>query len=132
MNTKELDKEDLELLSSKGWTIAGNLLKMEHEDGSVITGEAVKTMISYILEEELHVQTQMDNVRELDDNEEKLSQCKDIAEEIANQFTYEMSLLEDLIQDVINESSREELDNMGYYNVADVTCDINVKPSYKW
>jgi hypothetical protein len=63
---------------------------------------------------------------------ERLEALNEIAEDLANEFTYRMRKLEDAIQDALDEVSNEAKEEKGYYHIEDITQDINVKSSSDW
>jgi|VirMetMinimDraft_7_1064189.scaffolds.fasta_scaffold23292_2 hypothetical protein len=65
-------------------------------------------------------------------NENLLDFLNTQASDVANQFSYDMGLLESAIHDALDEVSEESRNELGYHNVSDVTQDIHVKPSYDW
>lgn len=60
---------------------------------------------------------------------ERLEELRDIAEEIANDFTYAMSFLEPEIEDALYNTGDKIKDELGYHDVSDVTQDICVTNS---
>lgn len=60
---------------------------------------------------------------------EKLEQLNIIASDIANQFTFDMSVLEATIEDVLDDLTDDERDEAAYSSIEDVTQDINVTRS---
>lgn len=71
---------------------------------------------------------QLSNTTILDGNE-KLEQLNMIASDLANQYTFDMSILEETIEDVIDDLTDDERDVAEYSSVEDVTQDINVTRS---
>jgi hypothetical protein len=70
--------------------------------------------------------------KSIKDKEERLEELRCIAEDLANDFTYGMSYLEDEISFVLERTSQKIKDELGYHDVGDVTNDINVTNSYDW
>ena len=70
--------------------------------------------------------------KSLKDKEECLIALRDLAEDIANDFTYAMAYLEDEIQFVLDRRPEKIKRETGYYDVSDVTQDICVNSSSSW
>lgn len=70
--------------------------------------------------------------KSLKDKEERLIALRDLAEDIANDFTYAMAYLEDEIQFVLDRTPEKIKRETGYYDVSDVTRDICVNSSSSW
>ncbi len=66
---------------------------------------------------------------EQEDDVEKLHALNTIAEDIANEFTYNMHLLETTIEETLWNVSDEAKEETGYHSVADITQDISVTRS---
>lgn len=64
------------------------------------------------------------STKSIKDKVERLLSLKDIVEEIENQFTYEMSLLESEIEFVLDRTPQKYKEELGYFEVSDVTQDI--------
>lgn len=70
--------------------------------------------------------------KSIKDKSERLNALRDLAEDIANQFTYDMSWIEDEIDFVLERTPQKIKDELGYYSVCDITQDINVTSSSDW
>ena len=66
---------------------------------------------------------------EQEDDVEKLYALNTLAEDIANEFTYNMHLLETAIEETLWNVSDEAKEETGYHSVADITQDISVTRS---
>ena len=75
------------------------------------------------------LQSRIQESRAITDEAEKLDELRFIAEEIANQFTYDMQILEEEIENVLDETSEKVKSETGYWSVEDITQDINVTRS---
>ncbi len=63
------------------------------------------------------------------DDYDKLQGLNTIAEDLANEFTYHMSLLEKAIEETLWKVSDEAKEQTGYHSVEDVTQNISVTRS---
>jgi len=70
--------------------------------------------------------------KSIKDKGERLEELRYIAEQLANQFTYDMGFLEDEIDFVLERTPRKIKEETGYWSVADVTQDISVTSSSDW
>ena len=66
---------------------------------------------------------------EEEDDADKLHALNSLAEDIANEFTYNMHLLETAIEETLWDVSDEAKEETGYYSVEDVTQKISVTRS---
>ncbi len=79
------------------------------------------------LEEVLQV---IKETKSIKDKSDRLMELNSLAQDIANHFTESMSYLESEIQFVLDRTPRRIKDELGYYDVCDVTQDIIVTPSW--
>jgi len=70
--------------------------------------------------------------KSIKDKSERLEELRLIAEDIANQFTYDMFYLEDEIDFVLKRTPRKIKEETGYWSACDVTQDISVVRSSDW
>ena len=70
--------------------------------------------------------------KSIKDKSERLSELRDIAEDIANHFTESMSILELEIDFVLERTPQKIKDELGYNDVMDVTRDIDVRSSWEY
>lgn len=70
--------------------------------------------------------------KSIKDKFERLEELNDLAEEIANDFTECMSILEYEIEFVLDRTPQYVKDELGYNSVEDVTRDINVRGSWEY
>lgn len=63
---------------------------------------------------------------------ERLEHLNYIASDLANDFTYNMSVLEDEIQEALDNTGERIKNQLGYHSIEDVTQDINVTPSFQY
>lgn len=70
--------------------------------------------------------------KSIKDKSERLSELRDIAEDVANHFTESMSILELEIDFVLERTPQKIKDELGYNDVMDVTRDINVRSSWDY
>jgi hypothetical protein len=63
---------------------------------------------------------------------ERLTELRDVAEEIANHFTESMSILEVEIEFVLDRTPQRVKDELGYNDIYDVTRDINPRSSWDY
>ena len=63
---------------------------------------------------------------------ERLQELNWLAEEVANEFTWQMSYIEAACDEAMDECSDEAKEYHGWHDVADITQAINVTPSYGW
>ena len=68
----------------------------------------------------------------IEDYEEKLCELNALCETLANQFTYEMSFVEQAIEQALDEAPEEVLDELGWHSIEDVTQNINVRCSFEY
>ena len=68
----------------------------------------------------------------INDYSEKLYELNALCETIANQFTYEMSFIEQAIEQALEEATEEVLDELGWHSIEDVTQNINVRCSSEY
>lgn len=66
---------------------------------------------------------------EQEDDADKLDALNSLAEDIANEFTYNMHLLETAIEETLWNVSDEAKEQTGYHSVEDVTQNISVTRS---
>lgn len=66
---------------------------------------------------------------EQEDDVDKLQGLNTIAEDLANELTYNMSLLERAIDDTLRNVSDQAKEETGYHSVEDVTQNISVTRS---
>ena len=66
---------------------------------------------------------------EQEDDVDKLQGLNTIAEDLANELTYHMSLLEKVIEETLWTVSDEAKEETGYHSVEDVTQNISVTRS---
>jgi hypothetical protein len=78
------------------------------------------------------IQKRIRETKSIKDKGERLEELRSIAEELANQFTYEMSFLEDEIDFVLERTPRKIKEETGYWSVSEVTQDISVISSSDW
>lgn len=78
------------------------------------------------------VELEIRDANAIEDEEDRLDAFRQIAEDIANQFTYDMSILEPAIEEALNNVSRKTREKTKYWSVSDVTQDINVTSSHQW
>lgn len=97
-----------------------------------MTEKIKEDFLDSLIELNLHERIKKVEETKILNGAEKLEQLNYIASEIANQFTYDMSILEDTISDVLEETTLEEKEECGYWKVEDVTCDISVKLSFNY
>ena len=62
----------------------------------------------------------------------RLSELNEIAEEIGNHFTESMSLIENEIEFVLDRTPRKIKEELGWFEVSDVTRDISVRCSWDY
>lgn len=101
----------------------------------ITSDEAQKLLLSLFgvsSSEKSWLEEELDEANSISDDVEKLEKYNDIASDIANQFTYDMSKLEDAIQVALDEVSNEAKQEIGYWSVCDVTQDIDVTKSWEW
>jgi ppGpp synthetase/RelA/SpoT-type nucleotidyltranferase len=77
--------------------------------------------------EELH--RRIKQTKSIKDKLERLSELRDVAEEVANHFTESMSFLETEIEFVLERTPQKVKDELGYNDVHDLTRDINPRSS---
>lgn len=70
--------------------------------------------------------------KSIKDKSDRLSELRNIAEDIANHFTESMSLLEDEIDFVLERTPQYVKNELNYHCVADVTCDISPRASWEY
>lgn len=70
--------------------------------------------------------------KSIKDKSERLSELRDIAEDVANHFTESMSILELEIDFVLERTPQKIKDELGYNDVMDVTRDIDVRSSWDY
>lgn len=70
--------------------------------------------------------------KSIKDKSERLSELRDIAEDVANHFTESMSILEMEIDFVLERTPQKIKDELGYNDVMDVTRDIDVRSSCEY
>jgi hypothetical protein len=70
--------------------------------------------------------------KSIKDKSERLSELRDITEDVANHFTESMSILEDEITFVLEQTPEHIKDELGYNDVQDVTRDIDVHSSWEY
>mgnify|MGYP000583060947 CR=1 FL=1 len=63
---------------------------------------------------------------------ERLMALRDLAEDLANDFTYAMADLESEIEFVLDRTPEKIKRETNYYSVSDVTQDISVTSSWEW
>jgi len=63
---------------------------------------------------------------------DRLQELNWLAEEVANEFTYQMSFIEAACDDAWDECSDESKEYHGYNDVSDITQKIDVTASYNW
>jgi hypothetical protein len=63
---------------------------------------------------------------------ERLQELNWLAEEVANEFTWQMSFIDAACDDAIAECSDEAKEYHGWHDAADITRDIDVTLSYGW
>ena len=68
----------------------------------------------------------------IEDYSDKLCELNALCETIANQFTYEMSFIEQAIEVALEEAPEEVLDELGWHSIEDVTQSINVRSSFEF
>lgn len=78
------------------------------------------------------VQLRIKETKSIKDKSDRLSALRDIAEDIANNFTESMSYLEDEIDFVLKRTPQRIKLELGYDCVADVTCDISPRSSWEY
>lgn len=78
------------------------------------------------------VQLRIKETKSIKDKSDRLSALRDIAEDIANNFTESMSYLEDEIDFVLERTPQRIKLELGYDCVADVTCDIFPRSSWEY
>lgn len=78
------------------------------------------------------LKSEIRRTKSIKDKADRLEELKWLAEEIANNFTYAMSFLEDEIAFVLDRTSNKIKNETGYHDVCDVTQDINVTSSSDW
>jgi len=76
------------------------------------------------------LQKEIEESEKLEDVE-RLEKLNSIAHDLANQFSYDMGILENAIEIAIEEVSDEARKETNYYSIADITQDINVTPSWE-
>jgi hypothetical protein len=72
------------------------------------------------------------DTKSIKDKYDRLSELRDIAEDIANHFTESMSILENEIDFVLERTPQKIKDELGYNEVMDVTRDIDVRSSWDY
>jgi len=75
---------------------------------------------------------EIEESRNMEDDVERLGALQEMAEHIANDFTFAMGILEQEIEDALDEVSDEAKEETGYHSVEDVTQDIMVRNSNEW
>lgn len=70
--------------------------------------------------------------KSIKDKSERLLELRDLAEEIANEFTESMFILEYEIDFVLERTPQKIKDELGYNDVQDVTRDIDVVASWEY
>ena len=70
--------------------------------------------------------------KSIKDKYDRLSELRDIAEDIANHFTESMFILEEEIDFVLERTPQKIKDELGYNDVMDVTRDIEVRSSWDY
>jgi hypothetical protein len=70
--------------------------------------------------------------KSIKDKSERLSELRDIVEDVANHFTESMSILELEIDFVLERTPQKTKDILGYNDVSDVTQDIDVRSSWDY
>lgn len=71
-------------------------------------------------------------IETITDSEEKINELNYLCQDIANQFTYQMSFIENAIQEALDEAPEEVLNENGWHTIEDITQNINVTSSYEW
>jgi hypothetical protein len=80
----------------------------------------------------IELKKRIKGTKSIKDKSERLLELRDIAEEVANDFTESMSIIEMEIEFVIDRTSQKIKDELGYNDVMDVTRDIDVRPSWEY
>lgn len=70
--------------------------------------------------------------KSIKDKSERLSELRDIAEDVANHFTESMSILELEIDFVLERTPQKIKNELGYNDVMDLTRDIDVRSSWEY
>jgi len=70
--------------------------------------------------------------KSIKDKSERLSELRDIAEDVANHFTESMSILELEIDFVLERTPQKIKNELGYNDVMDLTRDIDVRSSFDY
>ena len=63
---------------------------------------------------------------------ERLQELNYLAQDVANEFTWQMSFIEAACDEAMDECSDEAKEYHGWYDARDITRDIDVTPSYGW
>lgn len=71
------------------------------------------------------IELRLEEIKKLPDIE-RLQELNWLAEEVANEFTWQMSFIDAACDDAIAECSDEAKETLGYHDPADITRDISV------
>lgn len=71
------------------------------------------------------VEKEIDRITKIRNHVDRLYELRQLAEDVANEFTYSMSFIDNACDDILNKSSKKACDETGYYDVTDITGDIN-------
>src|SRR5574344_338092 len=78
------------------------------------------------------LKAQIKYTKSIKDKEERLEELRLLTEEIANQFTFHMSLLENEIEFVLDRTPDSLKRELNYFSVSDITQNIVVRSSGEW
>jgi hypothetical protein len=70
--------------------------------------------------------------KSIKDKADRLLELRNIAEDLTNNLTECMSVLECEIEFVLDRTPQKTLNELNYYSVQDVTTDISVTKSYEY
>lgn len=78
------------------------------------------------------LKAQIKYTKSIKDKEERLEELRLLTEELANQFTFHMSLLENEIGFVLDRTPDSLKRELNYFSVSDITQNIDVTSSGEW
>ena len=78
------------------------------------------------------LKAQIKYTKSIKDKEERLEELRLLTEELANQFTFHMSLLENEIEFVLDRTPDSLKRELNYFSVSDITQNIVVRSSWEW
>lgn len=80
----------------------------------------------------IELQERIKASKSIKNKSDRLTELKDITQNIANHFTESMSFIEEEIEFVLERTPQKIKDELGYNEVADVTSDIDVIASWEY